>query len=363
VEEAEEAEMGEAWQRVTKKSKSKMSFEELHSYYESKLRQVGKCPNKKCDCLAILSDMGVRAPVVKYLCWFNGETKYKQDTLVLGWFKYTSMKRTKINWFCLPYIDDGTNIPEAVRKHMLCSRGLRILLYYGQRRFRSIRTATTTTGVLPVHKATGKPAPNAITQHKIEPLMTHLQYLTNLGEVRATRVVSHMVEGMEERTNRDVDDDVIYLPRYMTFRSCYKWYMNMLGYNARTTGSGVTIIEHDDGKDIDADDFVSFPTYFYTWKSKFPKLKVSKPAEDICQYCYAFAHRHKYLANRSLREGGDSDDGDDNGGDDLATGDGNEEEGAEEETTIDGERCATPIRGVNLNTPEASCTVVEERGN
>ena len=38
----EEAEIGEAWQRVTKKSKSEMSFDELHSYYESKLRQVGK---------------------------------------------------------------------------------------------------------------------------------------------------------------------------------------------------------------------------------------------------------------------------------------------------------------------------------
>ena len=29
--EAEEVEMGEAWQRVTKKSKSEMSFDELHS--------------------------------------------------------------------------------------------------------------------------------------------------------------------------------------------------------------------------------------------------------------------------------------------------------------------------------------------
>ena len=80
--------MGEAWQRVTKKSKSEMSFDELHSYYESKLRQVGKCPNKKCDCLAILSDMGVCASVVIYLCLFNRKTKYEQDTLVFEWFKY-----------------------------------------------------------------------------------------------------------------------------------------------------------------------------------------------------------------------------------------------------------------------------------
>ena len=53
-------------------------------------------------------------------------------------------------------------------------------------------------------------------------------------------------------------------------------------------------------------------------------------------------------------------DGNDNGGNDLAANDGNKEEGAEEEATNDGERCATPIRGVNLNTPEASCTEVEE---
>ena len=182
-------------------------------------------------------------------------------------------------------IDDGMNVVhEAERKHMLCSRGLTILLDYGTKRWQSIRMVTTTTGVLPVHKATGKQAPNSMTQHKIEPMMRHLQYLTNLGEVRATRVVSSMVEDMEERTNRDVDDDAIYLPKYMTIHSCYKRYMNMLRYNARTTGSGVTIIERADGNDIDTDDFVSFPTYFYT-------------VEDICQYCYAFANRHKYLEN------------------------------------------------------------------
>ena len=140
--EAEEAEMGEArrrrWGRHGReKSTSEMSFDELHSYYyESKLRQVGKCPNKNCNCLAILSDVGICLSVVMYLCWFNGKTKYKQDTLVFEWFKYTSMKRTKVNWFCLPYIDDGMDVvPEAVRKHMLCLRGLQILLDYGRSRF------------------------------------------------------------------------------------------------------------------------------------------------------------------------------------------------------------------------------------
>ena len=143
--------------------------------------------------------------------------------------------------------------------------------------------------MLPVHKATGKPAPNAMTQHKIEPLMRHLQYLTNLGEVRATRVVSTVVKGMEERTNPDVDDDAIYLPRYMTIRSCYKRYMNMLGCNAWTTGSVVTIIECADGNDIR-------PLYYLS-ATKFAKSPTPTDSEEIA---YVAALRVVILALRHL---------------------------------------------------------------
>ena len=63
-----------------------------------------------------------------------------------------------------------------------------------------------------------------------------------------------------------------------------------------------------------------------------------------------------------LTSGGDGDDGNDNSGNDLDINDGDEEEGAaeEEEASNDRSRGATPIRGVNLNTPEASHTEVEE---
>ncbi len=32
-----------------------------------------------------------------------------------------------------------------------------------------------------------------------------------------------------------------------------------------------------------------------------PQLRVSKPVEDICQYCYAFFNRHRYLLNRAIQ--------------------------------------------------------------
>ncbi len=126
-----------------------------------------------------------------------------------------------------------------------------------------------------------------------------------------------MVEGMQARVNRDDDDNARYLPMSMGYRNCYKRYMASSGYtNVRTTALGAFILgEREDGEAVDSGNFVTFPTYYYNRKTSFPKLKVSKPVEDICVYCYAFANRHKYLANRAIGrgdDGGDDDEGDDN---------------------------------------------------
>jgi len=122
-----EEEMGDAWERVTKKHKSQMSDNELHTYFDSHLRGVGECPNPSCNCVAIIADRDVSDSVVRYLCWFNAKTKYEQDSIVFEWFKYSSYlkKGSKYTLFRLPFIDDGMAVvPEAVHMHVLCSRGL-----------------------------------------------------------------------------------------------------------------------------------------------------------------------------------------------------------------------------------------------
>ncbi len=70
-----EEEMGEAWERVTKKRKSQMSDDELHTYFDSQLRGVGECSNLSCNCVAVIADSDIRDFVVRYLCWFNAKTK------------------------------------------------------------------------------------------------------------------------------------------------------------------------------------------------------------------------------------------------------------------------------------------------
>jgi hypothetical protein len=184
-----------------------MSDDELRTYFDSQLRGVGRCPNLRCNCLAIIVDVDdVRDSVVKYLCWFNAKTKYEQDLIVFEWFKYSLYFRksfsydSKITLFCLPFIDDGmVVVPDAVRTHVLCSRGLHLVLNWGRSRWESIWKASKVTGVMPIHRAKGKTNYNSISnsEHKMGPLMRHFEYLMELGdEVRATRVVTPLVEGM-----------------------------------------------------------------------------------------------------------------------------------------------------------------------
>ena len=228
--------MGEAWERVTKKRKSQMSNDELHTYFDSHLRGVGECPNPSCNCVAIIADRDVRDSVVRYLCWFNAKTKYEQDSIVFEWFKYSSYlkKGSKYTLFRLPFIDDGiTVVPEAVHMHVLCSRGLLLVLNFGSRRWRSIWKASTVLGVMPMHK------------RKMGPLIRHFEYLMELADkVRATRVVTTLVGGMEARVYRDNnDDDERYLPMSMGYRNRYKQYLASLGYTkVRSTASGAFIL-------------------------------------------------------------------------------------------------------------------------
>ena len=150
---------------------------------------------------------------------------------------------------------------------------------------------------MPMHKAKGKTNYKSLlnNERKMGPLMRHLEYLVELGdEARAMQVITTLVEGKRARVNCNDDDNARYLPMSMGYCNCYKRYMALLGYTKMcSTASGAFILgEQEDGEVLDFGNFATFPTYYYKWKTSFPKLKVSKPVEDICAYCYAFANCH-----------------------------------------------------------------------
>ena len=198
-------------------------------------------------------------------------------------------------------------------------------------------------GTLPVHKRIGKVNYNSIelNEQKLGPLVRHFEHMMKLGEVRATRCVATFVDGTLGHANRDDDDETVHLPRYMGIRNCYRRYMATLGYHVQTTTTGGIIVTRLPGENenepVDTEEFVSFPTYYNKWKKSYPNLKVSKPAEDICPYCYQFCNRHRYLANHSIGRDDDDDDEDGIGVEDDVVSDGDMIDGEDGDNVVNPE--------------------------
>ena len=208
----------------------------------------------------------------------------------------------------MPYNNSDSNDCDAAGATLIgakvCSKGIHKVMHIGESRFSTLLSVSKRTSVMPVHKHTGRVAPNAATDEKrSKALKDHFESLLSLGEVRATRVIATLVDGEQGRANRDEDTaDMVYLPLSFGFRPCYKRYMEALGYDVTCRPNGGVIVRAFEGKAIDTSEFVSFATYCRKWKADYPQLKVSKPVEDICQYCFVFANRHRYLANHSAME-------------------------------------------------------------
>ena len=67
--------------------------------------------------------------------------------------------------------------------------------------------------------------------------------MMHLGEVRATRVVATMVDGVAGRANRDDTTDMVFLPISMGYRNCYKRYMAGNGYKVQNNQKGTIIVK------------------------------------------------------------------------------------------------------------------------
>jgi hypothetical protein len=94
--------------------------------------------------------------------------------------------RNRVTVFRLPFHDDDAVVDEDVRTHLLCSKGLRVLLNFGRRSYlKIIMKAAKSSGVLPNHKGTGKVNYQAVEKNELKyrPLKDHFEYLQNLGEV------------------------------------------------------------------------------------------------------------------------------------------------------------------------------------
>ena len=132
-------------------------------------------------------------------------------------------------------------------------------------------------------------------------LKNHFEYLHQLAEDRAVKVRKTVVDGEEGRVNRMDTEGNIYLPIHMGYRNCYYRYMESLGYKVAVVLNGALTVEDattmNKNDEEQQQDYVKFRVYWSKWKTLYPHMKVSHPAEDICGYCYTFANRHQILSS------------------------------------------------------------------
>jgi len=162
------------------------------------------------------------------------------------------------------------------------------------------------------------------------------------------KVIKTVVDGEGGHADRMDTEGNVYLPIHMGYRNCYSHYMESLGYTVTVCPNGtLTVVEEDpttNTNDEEQRDYATFPTYWSKWKTLYPHMKVSRPAEDICGYCYTFANRHCILSSRQSAM---------------------QQEQEQQETILVGDaederKLIEMLNRVSLDAPGAACTKIKE---
>ena len=187
-------------------TKALMSDDDLFEYFKLRLGGDTVCPNEGCLCLSMMRNPDVCAAVAKYLVQFERLSKHAQDSIIFEWVKYATQigKSTgKYHCYHAPFdgdvIEDDQEVLEYVRACKLCATGMKFVMGIRACRFRTFRRAVRCTSIMPAHKGKGKVSNNGIKcdDLRMQALTHHYEYLLNLGEVRATRVVATLVDGVQ----------------------------------------------------------------------------------------------------------------------------------------------------------------------
>jgi hypothetical protein len=298
----------------------------MQKEFMERLGRLEKCPklssgggNSKCSCLKILGDDSICDAVATFGLNFLKKSKYDQEQTVIEWFKYACADgNDRQPKFLLPYDTSDMVISTDAMKKMLscriCTSAMGTLVDFGQSIMTKLKTLSRTTGCAVRHGNTGrKPRAYKEDSPEVIGLRIHFRGLERLGEVRATRLISRLVDGMQQNSIRDDEEDIVFLPACSSKRSCYDRYLKEQGYYVKKT-------HHDGSIEVGKIDgaeqkpYVCLTTYRMFWAREYSYLRVSKPSEDICPLCFRFANRHRSLADHSSRSvlpNPDADEGED----------------------------------------------------
>jgi hypothetical protein len=140
--------------------------------------------------------------------------------------------------------------------------------------------------------------------------MDNLQLFAEPSATRFVREITGQIE------LRDTDDDALYLGPAWTKQDCYMCNCDIQGYKLETSSTGKTTLIPVALDDEERKPCITWSTFLAFWKKEYPKLRVSKPAKDICGQCYIFCNQHKFCSHLNVdddrRNKDYDDDSDDN---------------------------------------------------
>jgi hypothetical protein len=85
---------------------------------------------------------------------------------------------------------ERSGLPTKIGTHYLCVRGMQSVMGLGKHRWRMTGLVSTSTAIMPRRYSRMSNAAIKADHPRSAPLKHHLDYLLELGEIRATRVVA-----------------------------------------------------------------------------------------------------------------------------------------------------------------------------
>ena len=277
--------------------------------------QKNKKKEMQCNCFKVFRETKAYCQAVAELqLMFSKLGFVGQKKIVIEWMRGNSHGGSNKHVFRMPFIlhpNDNAQDYATLRETFICQNAMMTVLSKGYRWWRDCVTHHKNM-TLPQHKLTGKVSNK---RRKFladfeDDLEKHFQQLEKEAEPIATRYVREVTG---ETTLRDNDDTMMYLPSYYTQRNCYaKFCLEERGMRISTTNKGaVKATPVTEGVERTIPSWSAYCTH---WQQHYPKLKVRKPTEDICSYCYKFYNSHKFRSTNDSAStdtnngGGDDDD-------------------------------------------------------
>jgi hypothetical protein len=288
--------------------------------------------NKKCSCMTIFTagmsednandgSSPLTRSVANWMVFWCRSSAAVQSATVLEWCRCAEQGKL----YRLPLLanEEDSKLLEGAVIPTVCRFALQQITnkkrVYFQTRMKAVANHT-----VPQHGLTGKRGNRAAYFDKeiSDDLHLYFHQLKEFGEPVVTRFVR------EKTGNTEVQDsaDDCNLPSHWSMRGTYIRWCEERGWKVSFSLTGKMSKEAIKWRNDDADSsagnddddpmpICTWSSFFNFWKKNYPEVKITKPAEDICDLCYVFYNQTRFGQRRKNDGDDDDDDNDDDAGD------------------------------------------------